>query len=202
MLMFMLAISCLTKFNLPWFMDLTLDLYEMLFFTASDFTFTTRHIHNWASFLPWSTLFILSRTISLLCPSNILDTYQPGGLIFWCHIFLLFHIVSQSSRSKNTGVVCHSLLQWTMFCQNCPPWPVHLGWPCTAMAYSFIELDKAVIHMIIWLAFCDCGFHPRDCGIVVLTSSVCPLMAEDKRPVQISQWEGLAVGKIGSYSGG
>ena len=140
--MFMLAISCLTKFNLPWFMDLTLDLCEMLFFTASDFTFTTRHIHNWASFLPWPTLFILSGTISLLCPSSILDTYQPGGLIFWCHIFLLFHIVSQSSRSKNTGVVCHSLLQWTTFCQNSPLCPICRGGPCTAWLIASLNYTR------------------------------------------------------------
>ena len=29
----------------------------------------------------------------------------------------------------NTEVVCHSLLQWTTFCQTSPPWPAHLGWP-------------------------------------------------------------------------
>ena len=39
-------------------------------------------------------------------------------------------------------------------------------------------------------------------GIVVLISSVCPLMDETKRLVQASWWEGLAVGKTGSCSGG
>ena len=39
------------------------------------------------------------------------------GLIFRYHIFLLFWYCSCSSQSKNTGVFCHSLLQWTMFCQ-------------------------------------------------------------------------------------
>ena len=29
-------------------------------------------------------------------------------------------------------MVCHSLLQWTTFCQTSPPQPVHLGWPHTA----------------------------------------------------------------------
>ena len=42
-----------------------------------------------------------------------------------------------------------------------------------------------------WLVFCDCGFH-----------SVCPLMEKDKRLVETSWWEGLAVGKTGSCSGG
>ena len=61
-------------------------------------------------------------------------------------------------------MVCHSLLQWTTFCQTSPPWPVHLGWPHRAWL-SFIELDQAVVHVIrlvncLWLSF----------------QSVCPLM--------------------------
>ena len=54
-------------------------------------------------------------------------------------------------------MVCHSLLQWTTFCQTCPPWPARPGWPHTAWL-SFIELDKAVIHVIRWLVFCDYDF--------------------------------------------
>ena len=38
------------------------------------------------------------------------------------------------------------------------------------MAPSFIELDKAVVHVIRLVSFCDCGFQ-----------SVCPLMEKDKR---------------------
>ena len=86
-LMFILAISCLTTSNLLWFMNLdhfqfTLiresnipGSYTLLFFTGSDFTFTTRHIHNWALFPPWSSLFILSGAISLVFSSSILGTY-------------------------------------------------------------------------------------------------------------------------------
>ena len=44
-----------------------------LLFNLLDFTFTTRHIHNWASFSLWSSLFILSGAISLLFPSSILE---------------------------------------------------------------------------------------------------------------------------------
>ena len=62
---------------------------------------------------------------------------------------------------KNTEVVCHSLLQWTTFCQTSPPCLVRLGWPHTAWL-SFIESDKAVVH-VIRLARCLC-------------QSVCPLM--------------------------
>ena len=68
------------------------------------------------------------------------------------------------------------------------------------MVQSFTELLKAVIHVII-LVFCECGFCSGCCGIVLL-ASVCPLMDEDKRLVHASYWEGLAVGKTGSCSGG
>ena len=67
--------------------------YAILSFTASDFTFTTRHIHNWASFWLWPSCFILSGATSncpLLFPSSILNTLWPAGLIFWCHILCLF----------------------------------------------------------------------------------------------------------------
>ena len=79
-------------------------------------------------------------------------------------LLLLVPNCSWGSQSKNTEVVCHSLPQWTTFCQTSPPWPVHLGWPYTAWL-SFLELDKAVVHVIrlascLWLWF----------------QSVCPLM--------------------------
>ena len=64
--------------------------------TASDFTFTTRYIHNWALFLLSPNCFILSGVISncpLIFLSSILDTFQLRGLISWCHIFLPFHTV-------------------------------------------------------------------------------------------------------------
>ena len=42
--------------------------------TTSDFIFTIRHIHNWALFLLWLSLFIPSGAISLLFSSSILGT--------------------------------------------------------------------------------------------------------------------------------
>ena len=102
--------------------------YATLFFTASDFTFTAGHIHNCVLFLLWLSLFIPSGVIFPLFSSSILGTYWPGKFIFQCHIFLPLHC-SWGSQGKNTEVVCHSLLQGTMFSQNSPPWHIHLGWP-------------------------------------------------------------------------
>ena len=62
-------------------------------------------------------------------------------------------------------MVCHSLLQWTTFCQASPPWPVRSGWPHMAWL-SFIELDKAVVCVIrltrfLWVWFqCVCPLMP------------------------------------------
>ena len=78
--------------------------------TALDFTFTTRHIHTWASFKLWFSLFILSGAISPLFSSSILHTYQPGEFIFQYHTFLPFQS-SWGSQGKNTEVAYHSLLQ-------------------------------------------------------------------------------------------
>ena len=67
----------------------------------------TRHICNPALFPLWPSCFILSGAISnypLFFLSSILDTFQPGGLIFWCHIFLPFHTVH--------GVLVARILQW------------------------------------------------------------------------------------------
>ena len=43
------------------------------------------------------------------------------------------------------------------------------------MAHSFIELDKAVVHVFRLIVFCDCGFQ-----------SLCPLMEKDKRLMEAS----------------
>ena len=56
---------------------------------------------------------------------------RPGECISQRPIFPPFHTVHGFSRQEYE-VVCHSLLQWTTFCQTSPPWPVCLGWPHTA----------------------------------------------------------------------
>ena len=100
----------------------------VLLFTASDLASITSHIHSWVLFLLWLHPFILSGVISPLISSSILGTYSPREFIFQCYLFA-FSYCSWDSQGKNTEVVCHSLLQWTTFCQTSPPWPARLGWP-------------------------------------------------------------------------
>ena len=128
-------------------------LYAILFFKDRDFTFITRHIHNWASLPLWPSSFILSGAINScppLFPSNILDTFQPGGLIFWCHIFLPFYTFHQ--------VLTASIPEWfaiasptgSRFVCSLQYDPSILDGP-HCMAHSITEFgkplhDKAVIH--------------------------------------------------------
>ena len=74
--------------------------HAVLFFTALDFTSITSHMHNWALFLLWLHLFILSGVIPPLFYSSILGTYWPGEFIFQCHIFSLFHSVHEVLRQE------------------------------------------------------------------------------------------------------
>ena len=116
--------------------------FAILFFIASDFTFITRHICDWTSFLFWPRLFNLSAATSLLFPSSMLETFWPEGLNFHCHIFL-HKKCSSHFWDKNTRVVFHSFLKWTTFCQNSPLWSILLGWSCTAwliVSFSYASL--------------------------------------------------------------
>ena len=54
------------------------------------------------------------------------------GLHLSVSYLFAFSYCSWDSQGKNTEVVCHSLLQWTTFCQNSPPRPICLGSPYTA----------------------------------------------------------------------
>ena len=146
MLMFNLAISYLTTSNLPWFMHLHSRFLCSIVLYISDFTFTTRHVQNWACFRfgPWSSFFLeLFVTALSSTPVTYWTPSDLGKLIFWWHNFFLFYSVAGFSR-KIIGVGCHSLLQWTTFCQNFQLWPVCHGW--ASMAWV-IALSSYISHL-------------------------------------------------------
>ena len=59
-------------------------------------------------------------------------------------------ICSWGSHGKNTGVVCHSLLQWTMFCQNSPLCPIHPGWPFMAQLIALLSYTSPFAMIRLW----------------------------------------------------
>ena len=103
---------------------------------------------------------------------------------------------------KNTEAVCHSLLQWTTYCQNSSPWPIHSGWACKVWLIAALSYTRLWSMRPFSLDFYEYDFHPGSHRTVLLDSSVCPLMDEDKTVVQASWWEGLTVGKTESCPGG
>ena len=127
-----------------------------------------------------------------LCSSPV-GCWTPTNLGVHLSVSYLFAFSScwWRSQGKKTEVVCWSLLQWTTFCQNSPPWPLCLGWPYMAWLIVSLSFTSPWYIWSFWLVFCDCGFH-----------SLCPLMNEVKRLVEASWWERVAVGKIESCSGG
>ena len=132
--MFTLAISCVTTSNLPWFINLifqvplqycSLQYWTLL--SPPDTSTAERHFH----FGP-ATSFLLELLVLALHSSPVAH-WPPSDLWGSSSMSYLFAFLccAWGSCGKNTGGVCHSLLQWTMFCQNFPLWPVRPGWPCT-----------------------------------------------------------------------
>ena len=63
-----------------------------------------------------------------------------------------FSYYSQGSQGKNTEVVCHSLLQWTILLELSTM--TRLSWVALqGMAHGFIELHKPVVHVINLTSF-------------------------------------------------
>ena len=145
----------------------------MLVFTKLDFTFTTRHTHNWGSFLLRSSCFILSGAVSK-CPLPIGHLPTWGGLISQHHLFALSFLgfLGFLQQEYWSGLpflppVDHVLSEFSTV--TLPSWVALHG-----MVHSFIELckplqhDKAVIHdRCVCVCVCVCVSHllcPFLCG--------------------------------------
>ena len=135
MLMFTLAISCLTTSNLPWFMDLRFQVpmqycsLQHRILLLSPVTSTAGYCFSFGSipsfflelFLPWSP--------AAYWAPNDLGSSSFRNSLFKVQRNFVFSYCSWGSQGKNTEVVFHSLVQWTTFCQTSPPWPPILGGP-------------------------------------------------------------------------
>ena len=134
--------------------------YAILFFKASDFTSITSHIHNWVLFLLCPCLFIFSGVLSPLFSSNILCTTDLESSSFSITSDCLFILFMGFSRQELwSGLplpspVDHVLSELSNM--------THPSWAALhSMGHSFIELDKAVVHVIslvsflwLWFSFC------------------------------------------------
>ena len=157
---FTLAYSCLTTYNLPWFMDLTFQVplqycsLQNCTLLPSAVTSTTGRCFHFGSASPFFLeLFLHSSPVAYWAPTDLSNSS-------FSVTSFAFSYCSWGSQDKNTEVVCHSLLQWIMFCLNCPLWPVRLRWPYTAWLIASL-LYKVVVHVIslvsflwLWFSFC------------------------------------------------
>ena len=160
-------------------------------FTASDLVSITSHIHNQVLFLLWLCLFILFLELFLhWSPVAYWAPTDLGSSSFSVLSFCLFILFMGFPRQEYwSGLPFPSPVDYILSelsTMICPSWVALQG-----MAHSFTELDKAVVHVIRWLIFCDCGFQ-----------SGCPVMEKDKRLMVVSWWERLTEGKTGSCSDG
>ena len=108
--------------------------------------------HDWATELNWCNIALYSIRpcfyhqlhpqlgIFALARSPV-AYWPPTDMVSSSFSILSFCLsyCSWGSQGKNTEGVCHSLLQWTKFCQNSAPWPVHLRWPY--MAWLIVSLS-------------------------------------------------------------
>ena len=116
MSMFTLAISCLTTFNLPWFMDLTFQV-SMQYCSLQQWNLLPLPVTSTAG------IFFFALALSLHSFWSYYSTLLQehiGHLLTWgvplsVSYHFAFSYCSRGSQGRSTEVVCHSLLQWPRF---------------------------------------------------------------------------------------
>ena len=151
--MFTLAISCLTTSNLPWFMDLAFQ-FPIQYCSLQHQTLLLSPVTSTIGcfFSLWFHLFILSGVISPPFSSSIWALAALGSSSFsviWFCFFILFMGFSRQEYWRGLqfpSPVDHILSEL--------PTMTSLPWVALhSMAHSFIELDKAVAHVISLISF-------------------------------------------------
>ena len=113
-------------------------------------------------------LFHLWSPVAYWAPTNLGSS--SFSVLSFC-LFILFMGLSRQEYWSGLPVpspVGHVLSKLSTMTH--PSWVTLQG-----IGHSFIELDKAVSMLSVWLVFCDCGFH-----------FVCPLMDKDNRLIEDS----------------
>ena len=159
--MFTVAISCLTPSNLPWFMTLTFQVpmqycsLQHRTLLPSPVTSTNGCYFCFASISSFFLEFFLHWSpVAFWAPTDLGSS--SFSVLSFC-LFLLF--MGFSKQEYWSGLPFPSLEDHVLSelsTMTCPSWVALHG-----MAHSFIELDKAVVHVIrlvsfLWLWFSVC----------------------------------------------
>ena len=173
--MYTLAISCLTTSNLPWFMDLTFQV-PMQYCSLQHRTLLLSPVISTAGYC-FCFGSIPSFFLELLLHWSPVAYWAPTDLgsfsfsILSYYLFVLF--MGFSTQEYWSGLpfpstVDHSLSDLSTM--TLPSWVAPQAW------LSFIELDKAVVHVIrltsfLWLWFCVCPLMPLGTPTIYLVFS-------------------------------
>ena len=161
MLMLTLDISCLTTSHLPWFMDLTFQV-PMQYCSLQHWTLLPSPVTSTTGCCFWFGS-VSSFFLELVLHWSLVAYWAPtdlGSSSFSVLSFCLFILFMGFSRQEYwSGLpfpspVDHILSKLSTMI--CPFWVILHG-----MAHSFIELDKAVVHVIrlvyfLWFWFSVC----------------------------------------------
>ena len=153
MSMFTLAISCLTTSNLPWFIDITLQVprqysssqhQTLLPSAVTSITGCCFCLGSVSSF--FLELFLHWSPVAYWAPTDLESSFF--SVLSFC-LFMLFMGFSRQeywSGLPFPSPVDHVLSELSTM--------THLSWVALhGMAHSFIELDKAVVHVIRLVSF-------------------------------------------------
>ena len=142
----MFSLSCLATSNLPWFMGLTFQ-FPMKYYFLQHQTLLlppdTPTLSICFFFGPAASFFLELLVISLW--SSAVAYWTPSDL-GGSYLFA-FSYYPWGSLGKNTGMDCHFLLEWIVFCQNSSLWPSHRGWPYRAWLMASLS-DASPFAMI------------------------------------------------------
>ena len=162
MSMFTLVISCLTA-KWPWFTDLTFQLPVQYCFLQHQILLPSPVTSITGCFVGFFFFFCFGSVFSLFLHSSPLAYGAPTNLgssffsVLSCCLFILFMGFSRQeywSGLPFPSPVDHVLSELSTMTH--PSWVALL-----CMAHSFIELDKAVVHVIslisfLWMQFSFC----------------------------------------------
>ena len=133
----------------------------------------------WNSEFSWiyrslSPLIFMSLIFSTICKASSDNHFAFFHFFFLVNEFFVLEAMDKNHKHRMltkmiTWIIalCNSMKLWTTFCQNSPPWPVHLGCPWSSELYIYVYSHICVY---VWCAqLCPTLWDPMDC-----TRLLCP----------------------------
>ena len=178
MLMFTLAISCLTTFNLPWFMDPTFQvpvqycsLGHWTLLSPPDTSTTECCFHFGSPSSLFLELYLCSPLVAYRASTDLVGGGGPHLSLSYLFAFML--LMGFSWQEYWSGLPFPSPEDHIL---SEPSTMTHLSWVALhGMAHNSIELHKAVIQVLtlvsclwVWFSF----WRPLDCSFCFCLPSV------------------------------